>query len=1279
MKFRSALILLLVLISFKVYSQPTETIYLGNTIKSGYAINEAYGPYNIGFNFTFFGISYNQFYTNSNGMVTFGSSTTDNTEDPIPTTGTPNNYIAALWDELVVNSFGNILYATVGAAPNRKLIIQYRNMGFFGAPSYMGTFAVILYETSNKIQVQYRTIVLTTDSRAGGGSATIGIENSTGTIGAQYAYHDPLAISSGKAISFSYAGPNYNINDNELYEGVYLTSNITLPEPGITEMFNPADNSTIGTTVTFDWAPSANASVYSIELATNPSLVFSSSYNAGANLSYTLPGLLPETTYYWTLFITNSTGQTWNEVMSFTTSSSPPLSGVPRTIWAEHGQEKIIQLQYTGGDASAKTAIITSLPAQGQIYQYNAGVKGALISSVPTTLTDPNRNVIYVANGSSGNGAGNFNFKINDDTGDSPEALVTVNVSPPGIPSVLYIAKGTGVEIQFDRIMADPAGKHNQFTVNVNGTPATMSSAALKTGDPYTISLGLSPGLTGTETVLVSYTQGDITSAAGGFLLSFTDQSVTLRSQTINFTQTLDKKFNESPFNLTATASSGLGLTYSNSVLAVATISTNVVTLKATGTSNITARQAGNGTWAPAKYVRTMTVAKGEQTIVFSPLADKVYGDADFSLTAVAGSLLLVEYLSSNLAVATVEGNTVHIVGAGTTTITASQAGNANWNAAAEVPQSLTVNKAEQTITFGALPDKVYGEDDFSLTAVAGSLLLVEYVSSNLTVATVEGNTVHIVGAGTTKITASQAGDANWNAAPDVPQTLTVNKGDQTITFSPLVDKVFGEDDFTLTAVAGSLLLVEYLSSNLAVATVSGNTVHIVGAGTTTITASQAGDANWNAAADVAQTLTVSKADQTITFDALTDKVYGDADFTLTAVAGSLLLVEYLSSNLAVATVEGNTVHIVGAGTTTITASQAGDENWNAAPDVSQTLTVNNENKADQTIDFSPLADKVFGEDDFTLTAVAGSLLLVEFVSSNLTVATVSGNTVHIVGAGTTTITASQAGDDNWNAAPEVPQELTVNKADQTITFDALTDKVFGDADFTLTAVAGSLLLVEFVSSNLAVATVSGNIVTIVGAGTTIITASQGGDANWNAAPDVTQTLTIDMSQQVITINDLPEKLLVKDTYVLDATSTSSLPVQFESLDTDIATVSGMQLTGVSAGMVTIRAFHPGDENYYPAEATGTVEVYSTHKDIMHLFTPNNDGINDYWELPLSEWGKCEVRVFSRSGKLVFSNPDYDNRWDGTSDGGPLPEGAYYYVIKTELAGAVKGTVNVVR
>jgi gliding motility-associated-like protein len=1363
---RQVLILFLLLLFSKSFGQGTETNYLGTLIAQGPVNNipiASEGPFPIGFNFTYYGNTYSQFYINGNGLVMFTAPAGNyNTEASIPTAAAPNNFIAAFWDDLMIDGTGKILYTTIGAAPTRRLIVQFNNMVFNGAPTFMGSFAIILNETSNIIQVQYHLIVNNSSPKAHGSSAAIGIENSDGSAGIQYLFDTAGDITSGKAISFTPSGVTYNMNSDAVYEGVYLTTNTTLPEPAIPQLLSPPQNSTIGSAARFEWSDAGNAASYSLLIGLSSDLGDAVLYNAGTNLYYDITGLTLDTTYYWGVFANNSTGTTWCQINKFKTASNPPLAAVPEVLWVEINQDIAITLDYTGGDASAKTEIITSLPAQGALYQYNAGVRGTQITSVPTTVTDPSGYVIYSASGSSGNGSGNFSFKVHDDTGDSPTAQITINVSPADMPDLQSTGKAaTYVEMQFDHIMADPSGKESQFTITQNSTPITISSLALKAGDPYTIVATLGSTIALSDVITVSYTAGTIASSAGGLLASFTSQTVSLYAQTINFPANLSKKYGDAPFALTATASSGLTtFTYSSSNLGVATISGSTLTIHTVGNSDITARQAGNATWAPANYVKTLTVSKADQTITFSVIPSKTYGDADFSLTPTSSSALSVSLSSGNTAVATVTGNVVHIVGAGSAVITASQPGNAYYNAAPDVPQTLTVNKANQSVTFNPLAAKTYGDADFTLTGTSSSGLSVAYASNNTSVATVTGNTVHIVAAGTAVITASQAGNTNYNAAADVPQTLTVNKADQTITFTALADKAYGDADFTLTATSTSGLTVSFAGNNPSVATVTGTTVHVVAPGSVVITASQAGDANYNAAADVPQTLTVNKANQTISFSALSPKVYGDPDFTLSASASSGLSVSFTVDNPSVATVTGNTVHIVAPGTVIITASQSGDANFNAAPDVPQTLIVS---KADQTISFSALPSKTFGDADFSLSATSSSGLSVSFASSNPLVATVTGTTVHLVAPGSCTITASQAGDANYNAAADMPQTLTVNKIDQTITFGAIPAKTYGDADFSISATSSSGLSVSFSSGNPAVATVAGNLVHIVGAGTSIITASQSGDANYNAALDVPQTLTVNKANQTITFGslpeknyddadftisatsssglavsfssgntsvatvtgttvhivaggtavitasqsgntnfnaatdipqtltvhkllqtisftDYPEKLLMTDSHALAATSSASLPVQFESLNTSIATVSGASVTGVAAGTVQIRAFNNGDVNYDPAEATVTIEVYSTHKDIMYLFTPNNDGINDLWELPdLATWGKCDVRVFNRWGKLVFASPDYHNEWDGTSDSGPVPEGAYYFIIKTENNGIVKGTVNLVR
>ncbi len=415
--------------------------------------------------------------------------------------------------------------------------------------------------------------------------------------------------------------------------------------------------------------------------------------------------------------------------------------------------------------------------------------------------------------------------------------------------------------------------------------------------------------------------------------------------------------------------------------------------------------------------------------------------------------------------------------------------------------------------------------------------------------------------------------------------SLTNIKANQTITFASIADKTFGDPDFIISPSASSGLPVSLgASGNCTVTSPSPGTVHITSTGSCTITASQAGDSNYNPATDVPRSFTISKANQTITFNALASKTFGDPDFVVSATASSGLPVSFAASgNCTVTTPSPGTVHITGAGSCTITASQAGDSNYNAATDVPRSFTIN---KANQTITFNALASKTFGDPDFVVSAAASSGLPVSFgASGNCTVTSPSPGTVHITGAGSCTITASQAGDANYNAATDVPRSFTINKATQTITFNALTNKTFGDPDFAVSATASSGLPVSFAASgNCTVTSPSPGTVHITGAGSCTITASQAGDANYNAATDVPRSFTISKANQTITFNALVNKTLGDPDFVVSATASSGLPVSFGASGNCTVTSPSpgtVHLTG--AGSCTITASQAGDSNYNAA------------------------------------------------------------------------------------------------
>ncbi|OYU80351.1 MAG: hypothetical protein CFE23_09810 [Flavobacterium sp. BFFFF1] len=447
--------------------------------------------------------------------------------------------------------------------------------------------------------------------------------------------------------------------------------------------------------------------------------------------------------------------------------------------------------------------------------------------------------------------------------------------------------------------------------------------------------------------------------------------------------------------------------------------------------------------------------------------------------------------------------------------------------------------------------------------------------------------------------TPTTAGDFNvtisaTNGLGSDSKTLVISiaKGTQSIAFNALAPKQTGDADFNLTATSATSGInpITYVSSDPSVATISGSTVTIVGAGTTIITASQAGNSDYFAAADVDQNLivtTTALTNQTITFNALTNKIYGDADFNLTATASSGLTVTYASSNTAVATVSGNTVTVVGPGTTNITASQAGGSGFNPAPDVVQSLTINTK---ELTVSNAVVTTKTY--DGTTAATITGATLTGIVGSDDVTI---SGNGDFTnANAGTAipvTTSFVLGGADNAKYFLTQPTTLTgdITKANQTITFGTLPTKTTVDAHFNLTATASSNLSVSYISSNPAVATVAGNTVTITGIGTSIITATQGGNGNFNIAADVTQTLTVTSSS------------FTNGNIAVLVTNASGV--------TSNTTASIVELNPTTPGVVTTTAIAGSGANAlrFSASATSTCYIANSNDGTQLYFTGANN------------------------------------------------------------------------
>ncbi|MGP8253239.1 MAG: hypothetical protein ACLQHF_14510, partial [Terracidiphilus sp.] len=331
----------------------------------------------------------------------------------------------------------------------------------------------------------------------------------------------------------------------------------------------------------------------------------------------------------------------------------------------------------------------------------------------------------------------------------------------------------------------------------------SVEAGTLAAGASCTLPISFEPTTGGSITGSLVLTDNALNAAPPGYatqaiLLSGTGQA----AQTITFAALPSQTYGAAPFTVSATASSGLAVSFASTTSSVCTVSGSTVTLvSGEATCTIEATQAGNDDYQPAPAVaQSFWVYREAQTITFEALPAKTYGAAPFTVSATASSGLPVSFTSTTTSVCTVSGSTVTLVSAGANcTIEATQAGNSDYGAAPATTRTFWVNKEAQTITFAALPDKTYGVAPFTVSATASSGLPVSYASTTTSVCAVSGSTVTLVSAGANcTIEATQAGNGDYGAAPATTRTFWVNKEAQTITFAALPDKTYGVAPFTV-------------------------------------------------------------------------------------------------------------------------------------------------------------------------------------------------------------------------------------------------------------------------------------------------------------------------------------------------------------------------------------------------------------------------------------------------------------------------------------------------
>jgi hypothetical protein len=331
-----------------------------------------------------------------------------------------------------------------------------------------------------------------------------------------------------------------------------------------------------------------------------------------------------------------------------------------------------------------------------------------------------------------------------------------------------------------------------------------------------------------------------------------------------------------------------------------------------------------------------------------------------------------------------------------------------------------------------------------------------------------------------------------------------------------------GIPDLAVTNAAGNTVSILFSEQ---IANYSQSGISAIGSGTQYVLASYLGDSNNSPSQSTTVPLVgTSLPTQTISFAPIPSPVtFGIPPITLSATGGATGNPVIFSVLSGPGHVVGNLLYVDGVGTIVVAANQAGNADYSDAPQVTQSVVVN---AATPSVSLSCSPNPItYGSQNTTCTAsvgggATGTVSLFWngnlWATPTLSGGTASGTGFAGMGAGTYSITAFYGGDPNNNGG-SAGTTLTIVQASQSITFIPPPSPVtYGVGPISLSASSSSGLGVTF-SVISGPGSISGNTLTVTGAGTILVAANQSGNGNYLAAPQVTQAVIVNKATPTIT------------------------------------------------------------------------------------------------------------------------------------------------------------------
>jgi uncharacterized repeat protein (TIGR02543 family) len=752
--------------------------------------------------------------------------------------------------------------------------------------------------------------------------------------------------------------------------------------------------------------------------------------------------------------------------------------------------------------------VVSWLAADGTVPSTASG------KPISVTLSDPNIKAgasVYSLVGGTATfiGVATVDGQVSVNITDDPELVVTTTV--PSMPLSALATAGDGFStVSWTAPTSTGGSAITSYLVTAsNGSTCTVSA-----GNPLNCDIhGLTNGSSYTFSVQALNSVG--TSQASASTGSVTPMAV----QTITFATPSNRTLGTGTYSVTATASSGLAVSYSTANSAICTASSNVITLVGAGTCTVYANQSGDyRTLAAAQVGQSFTVSSALNIATPSTGITGSYNSAfSLSLSASGGAGSNSYAISSGSLPAGLSLDSSTGVISGTPSISATKTiavsvTDANGATTATSSFTLTINTIAQAALSVTSTSGTYGAG--LALAVSGGTTSgsVSYTSTDGTTScTISAGVVTSATAGTCNVTATMAGDSYYSPVSSTSTTITFAQAAQNSLSITTLSGTYGTALTMGTSGGSGLGSVTYAATAGSVScSVSGGTVTASGAGTCDVRATKAADSDYSSVTSASVTLVFATANQSaLSVSTLTGSYGATLSLNTSGGSGTGATTYSVADGTATCSLSGNTLSVAGAGTCLVTAARAGDANYNSVTSSQATVTFN---PANQDVVSLTSTSGVYGT-SLTLTATGGSGTgSISYAVANGTAnCTLNAGVITAASAGTCSVVATRASDANYNSASSISTTVTFSLAPQSITFGSLNNQTLNGtaAANVATASATSGLTVVFTSLTPAVCSVSAGTVNLVGSGTCTVAADQSGDTRFGAASRVTQSFTV--------------------------------------------------------------------------------------------------------------------------------------------------------------------------